>query len=166
MIKTENILNYEIINNISNSAFKKRIIRELNEISRNNLLINLEFDKKYNLIINLIENDNNVYTFMLNKDYPFRFPIVKYNYNYYKHSLHIYTPEFLDIFKKMTGKQCLCCTSILSGEYWSPTFTIEKIFKEIKETNQIKKNIIYKFYADKIINKYLLPYLSLDIYLF
>jgi len=166
---TESNLNYDLINKIKLDVLKRRITKEINELHKQKIFINIKVNKDDNIIIYLIDNDDvksNIYSFIINKNYPFQPPIVKYNDEFYENSLHIHTIPFLNILKKITGKKCLCCTSIFCRDYWSPTFTIEKIFKEIKEIKKIKQNIIYKFYADKIIDKYLLPYLSLDSYLF
>ena len=165
----ENIFNYELINQIKMDGLKRRITKEINQLQKQKIFINIEINNDDNIIIYLIDNDNiktNIYSFMINNNYPFQPPIVKCNDNYYKNSLHIHTISFLNILKNITGKNCLCCTTIFCRDYWSPTFTIEKIFKEIKEIKEIKKNIIYKFYADKIIDKYLTTHLSLDVYFF
>jgi len=156
-------MNDTILSNITTNHVRKRLSKELAHISQNNLYI-VNGDKE---TINVtILDTNNFYTFNITNNYPFHIPKIKINNSDYINFLRIPSLRFQQLLIKITGLNCLCCNSYICNGRWTPSMTLQHIIDEIKYFNKYKKNIINKFYADKIINKYLISDINLDIWFF
>ena len=160
---------FELLSFLKSNSCKRRVIHELQLLEKQNWYINLEKDEKdKNVIITLIENEreNNIYSFKVDECYPFRPPKIHVNYKNYLELLKINSLNFNKILRKTFKKDCFCCESIICPNNWNPSHRIDKIIREIKDVIQMKKNIIKKYYADIIIQKYLIKDISFDSWLF
>lgn len=117
-------------------------------------------------IYDLSTKNINTYEFHIPFDYPFRCPKISVNYRQYTHFLQIKTAAFANLLSQMYKIPCLCCHSYNCFEKWSPGFTLSDIIGEIRKFRQYKRNIINKYYADKIKDKYLIPDIDLDSWFF
>lgn len=51
--------------------------------------------------------------------------------------------------------KCLCCTSIICGDFWNPCIRIPVILKEIFDNHHLIERIRYMIFAKVIMRKYL-----------
>jgi len=162
-----NLLPLELI---SNNLLKKRITREWNMLhdSPNNISINTYIDKRSNLPVLIIIDEkfkNNIYTIILNKNYPLEPPTIKINFKLYIDFLKL-NNKSIEILKKIHYKDCLCCDSIVCPNNWSPSYSIYNIIQEIRKNISYKRDIKYKIIVNIIKNKYLISDINLDEWLF
>jgi ubiquitin-protein ligase len=117
-------------------------------------------------------NKNDLLFVLKNSSYPFKPPIrVEWNgENYlslvkrmpkyveylYHHPEEIYITEE-SIRQIQYSKSCLCCTSVLCADNWTPVYRMENILNEIIHHNALKRQIMYKRMVQYIIDKKLLP---------
>ena len=163
------------LNNIENNPIKKRIKRELKDFKNNCSTISITYNdnnnykvyNKYLLTITVTDKlyKNNIYSFIIDVDYPFKPPKVEINFiNYY---VFLRIPvRFSNYLHKVCSFDCLCCNTITCHANWSPGYTINHIILEIRKYQKYKKNMIYKFFLDKIKNKYLIDDINLDSWLY
>ena len=156
---------------ISSNCLKKRLKREFIKFADNELLqiLSVRTDERKLPIVSIadINGDNvAVYEFHVSGNYPFCPPKVFINGIAYIDFLRIKTRHFTNILKKITGFSCLCCHSYLCGENWTPTITIEKFINEIRFFRKNRRNIVNKYYADLIKDKYLVDDINLDEWLY
>jgi ubiquitin-protein ligase len=59
--------------------------------------------------------------------------------------------------KTLTNTDCLCCSTILCPNRWSPAMTLRSILQEIETTQQLKQTIKYILATKDIGKKYQLP---------
>jgi len=164
--------------NIPSNHIKKRIKREFKDFKQNCSLISVNYnDYKYNhhykvydkpllniTVMDKLYKNNNVYSFIINENYPFKPPIIEINFVNY--SVFLKTSQLSSmILRKMHNINCLCCNTITCHSNWSPSHTINHIILEIRKYKRYKKHIIYKIFADKIKNKYLIDDIDLDSWL-
>jgi len=159
------------INELKSNSMKTRIMRELVLLLDDEFLqiLNLTYDNKGHPIVTVADcNTDNiaVYEFHLPNTYPFSAPKVVVNSMLYNDFLRIHSPTFLTLLKKITKMNCLCCNSFLCGENWTPVAKLGKIIVEIRMFRKCKRDIVNKFYADKIKSKYLIEDVNLDEWLF
>lgn len=93
---------------------------------------------------------------LLPKHYPFHPPQVFIKNIDYKRSLQCQSKKITHHLKRR-NIQCLCCSTILCDDNWSPTFTIIKIIYEINKTKNIKKRIGYELVLDEVTKQMGLP---------
>ena len=165
-----------LLNEISSDTIKRRVKRELVILSEYNdiEIVTISFDNKGLPIITIADmnpsnnnnNNNNdslsIYEIYISEGYPFTCPKIKINGEDYLAFLRIKTQKFSRLLKNITGLSCLCCNSYLCSENWTPVTTICKMINEIRNMRKKKRNIINKFYADKIKDKYLIDDINLD----
>lgn len=162
------------LNQIKTKCIRRRVERELIEISRtasDNMLYvqSINFDEKGGPIVVLVDCINestNVYEFYIGGSYPFCTPKIKINYFDYIEFLRIRSIVFQNLLKQITKMNCLCCESYLCSDRWSPAIRLTKIVEEIRMFRKYKRDIINKFYADKIKDQYLISDIDLDSWLF
>lgn len=81
--------------------------------------------------------------------YPFRPYDVKVGIYNYKSLL------ILNNFsRKILGRECMCCSTLLCGHNWTPQNTLYDLLTEIKNNLELKLRSIEIFHAIKIIDKY------------
>lgn len=71
-----------------------------------------------------------------------------------------YLAEILEISNKYYKKilnlnNCLCCTSIICGDFWNPCIKIPVILKEIYDNHYLIEKLRYMIFAKVIMRKYL-----------
>jgi len=148
-----------ILNNITDTSIKKRIMREFNPLLENSLKpsINMDYDKKLPVIT--IEDINyssfNIYSFIIDKSYPFRPPSVFINSIPYIEFCRINTIGFCKNLKKVSNIYCFCCNTIIHTTKWTPTTKIYDIIVEIRNFKKIRRDVINKIFIDVIKRKYL-----------
>ena len=182
-----NIINYqeglnpEIIQELQRiqygTGITKRLIRELYELQNDNAYITVEYNSGYTnmnnyynnayvLTINVVlDNTDDLITFEICRDYPFKPPKnIKINYKDYKSLLRINSSNTMKHVKELYAKFykislpdcCLCCSSITCFTNWSPAIKLTKVVEEIQTLKKIRRAVINKLLAYKIINKYLI----------
>ena len=65
----------------------------------------------------------------------------------------VYEMEHL---KQISGKDCLCCSSLTCTHNWSPGYNLNFLINEIKYYKNIKKNLVFKIFIKYIKLKYLI----------
>lgn len=168
--------NDEILASFNVNAIKRRLKNELDKMYNENNQIILELNQptERNEVVIYIyiyeidgENKLHRYKFGITLHYPFRPPTICYQGYPYIDFLQITrTVKNLNLFKQVTGLNCLCCNSYNCSDNWSPAVTLTKIIDEIQFLKQKKRDVINKLLADKIKQKYLIDDIELDSWLF
>lgn len=161
--------NDEIFKIIGSRTLAKRLKRELDSIIFNYEIIQLDFNNKGEIQLYMQKiNDNyeTIYSFVFPDSYPFKPPKVFVNNKPYFDYLRLNSSKFSNILKYITNFNCLCCSSFLCNNLWSPAYTMSKILLEIDNFKKIKKNIIIKLLLDKVKEKYLINDIELDSWIF
>ena len=167
-------MEYKITQNNYICKCKKRLLNEIKYIKENMSEYHVEIlnDTEKTIQVEVITPKLSYLLFVLGNDYPFKSPIsltcngINYRYKLknmprkieylYYHPSNIY---FQENFKKIhfSKPNCLCCSTLLCGENWSPIFTIPDILIEIQKHNQLKLHIGYKLTLKSIFDKNRLP---------
>lgn len=122
------------------------------------------WENQINECYNILEDENKIevcifdigyvnhlfFIFEISFEYPFKPPKIYLNGKDFKRFLRTGT-IFRDDLKKISGSDCLCCSSITCN--WGPTLNIINIVEEIKSFLKIKLKLIEIFFARKLINK-------------
>jgi ubiquitin-protein ligase len=165
-INSNNLLPLDLI---ANNFVKKRIVRDTFLLEEKYLSVFFYIDDKLGLPVLMIVDEkfkyNNIYTIIINNNYPFTAPIVKINFKSYYSFLKL-NNKSLHILKNIHYKDCLCCSSILCTNNWVPSYTINNIIQEIRKNKSYKRDIVYKIILNKIKEKYLIEDINLDNWLF
>lgn len=162
-----------------NNTCKKRLQREINYIKEKMseyTIINpdeIEEDKlKREIYFHIITPNCNELVFTLHYDFPFKPPQnLNLNGQNYRYSLKnmpkriyylYYHPEQMYFQEKKESInyskiQCICCSSLLCPDNWSPVYMIYHILNEIKVHNALKRNIMYKLMLKNIFDYLSLP---------
>jgi ubiquitin-protein ligase len=159
----------EVFNLIKSKTMAKRLKRELDTLIDLYVIIQVDFTNKGELKLFLQKKEDynfNIFCFTFSNDYPFRPPTITINNKGYFDSLRLNSPRFNTVLTYLNGLNCLCCSSFLCRDHWSPAFTVKKILEEIDNYKLIKRNIIRKLLLDKIKDQYLISDIDLDSWLF
>ena len=169
--------NNEILLQFKAVAFRKRLKNELDRMYANYDQIDVDETEKgdakvtvYKIEKGMTENDDKLqtYGFIITRDYPFRSPVIFFQnrpYIDFLKSRYISKTE-IDVFKKITGLNCFCCSSVNCCDNWSPGITLDKIIVEIQFFKKKKRDIVNKIIADKIKVRFLIDDIDLDSWLF
>lgn len=178
-----NINNNNKNNKITLKLANKRIMKEIEYIEENMPTYQVQIldfmndldsnicNDKY-IFLEIITPNFNILVLKIPSDYPFKPPLKvtlngedyrykiknmpnRINYLYY-HPNDVYFEEKNKI-KHFKSPKCLCCTSLLCGENWSPVCKISSILEEINQHNQLKNQIKYKLVLKPIFDKFGLP---------
>ena len=122
-----------------------------------------------NKYIEVITPNCNRLVFTIPNDYPFKPPLgLTINGENYR-SLLKFMPKRIqylydnpnDVYYQEGAKikhfkkpNCLCCSSLLCGENWSPVCTLYSVLNEIKSHNDLKRQIAYKLCLKPIFDKF------------
>ena len=164
--------NDKILLQLNPSTFRKRVKSELDRMYPNYDQIDIEITDKEEVRVTIykIEPSNKLYTygFIVPKYYPFRPPAIFYQNRPYIDFLRTQniTKMGTDIFRKVTGQRCFCCSSFNCGDNWKPGITLEKIIEEIRFIKRKKRDVVNKLMADKIKARYLVVDIDLDSWLY
>jgi hypothetical protein len=157
------------LDKIQKGSFKRRLTNELVEFVKKGSYIHAEYeytDTTPFITITIVLEDN-VYHFEITDDYPFKPPKnFRINYKNYKKYLKINSSKTLNELKLYTGFSCLCCYSISCGDNWFPSLKLNNFIDEYKKNKKYRNNIIKRVLAQKIIDKYLYPYVNLFEWIF
>ena len=159
----------EVFNLIKSKTMAKRLKRELNTVVDSYHILQVDFTNKGELKLFFQKKDDDFFTIIcltFSDCYPFIPPKITINEKSYFDCLRLKSIRFNSVLKYLNGLNCLCCSSFLCRDHWSPAFTINKIFLEIEEFKQIKRNIVRKLLLDKVKEKYLVKDIDLDSWLF
>jgi len=159
-----------------NDSSRKRIAKEIESIENNftNYEINiLDINEaKTEINIEIITPNYNKLVFTLPNDYPFKPPKeLKLNGQNYRFLLKnmpkrveylYYHPNIMYVDERCTFKhykipECICCSSLLCPDNWSPVMRLERILIEINQHNELKRNIMYKLRLKEIFDKSEMP---------
>ena len=149
----------------------RRLTKELNSFTFEDKLYvdSVKVNEKQDAIITIIDYDSeniNIYEFQVTFNYPFSSPKLKINNKPYNEFLRINTAKFRYLLKKMKNFDCLCCNSYLCADRWTPAITLKKYLQEVREYRKCRRDIVNKYYADIIKDKYLIADIDLDSWLF
>jgi len=130
------------------SAVNRRINNELKNIIEKFHNVNCKKlfpNNEYKITISF---KNRNITFFLDKNYPFKEPIVKINGNDYIKMLCISTDNFSKkILNTKYNIDCLCCTSLSCPNVWKPAKSILDYMLEIETNINIIETILAMKYT-------------------
>jgi hypothetical protein len=136
--------------------------RLLNEIPRLNdyypldFYLETEFDK-YNNLVYLVKENTNKIEIILCKHYPFKPPAkLKINNTDYLNLL-CYSNKYLEKVLETKKIKCLCCSTMLCANNWSPSKTLLKLLHEYFNNKDMVIKSIYTKYIDIIISQNNMP---------
>lgn len=159
-----------ILNNIRDTTIKNRLIREFNTLLEDILDISINMDYEKSLPVITIKDNKyssfNIYSFIIDKSYPFRPPFVYINSIPYIEFCRINTLGFCKNLKKVSNIYCFCCNTIIHTTKWSPITKIYDIVMEIRNFKKNRRDVINKIFADVITKKYLNSDINLYSWLF
>jgi ubiquitin-protein ligase len=159
------------------TGIKKRLARELFDLQNNKAYIHIEYNDNNIISRNIYNNpyifnihvvlagENDLITFEICRDYPFKPPKnIKINYKQYSSFLKINSSNTMKQVKELYAKFyktrmpdcCLSCSSISCYANWSPPVKLINIVQEVQTFKKIRRSVIDKLLATKIINKYLI----------
>ena len=118
----------------------KRLKRELASMynSYDDIIVQFSKDKTIEgdalnvYIYEIINNKRICYQFIVGINYPFKPPEVYLNNHKYRQLLYSKTNYEIINLKKISGKDCLCCTSLTCSINWSPGYILNNLIYEIK----------------------------------
>jgi ubiquitin-protein ligase len=163
--------NTQVLMSFDNRVIRGRVCKELDQMYPDFAQITATKIDKDRLIIMAQEitesNDQQKYEFTICADYPFKPPKVAFQNRPYREFLQIsHSPQDLQLFKQVSGLECLCCTSITCRGNWSPGYMMTHIIDEVRTIRKYRRNMIYKIIADKIKARHLVADIDLDSWLF
>jgi len=169
-----NIDHENILERFKFHVFQKRLHKELIGMQQNNTendnKIELELTDTNEVRVNIYstnqQNEWNAYGFVITYDYPFRPPRIFYQNRPYVDFLRTTMNNDRRQFRRITGYDCFCCSSISCANNWRPSFTLKSIISEIQVIKQKKRDFINKLMVDKIKRRYLVADIDLDSWLF
>ena len=100
------------------------------------------------------DNRNIKINIKITNEYPFKAPQVYLNNDKYI-NLRMVPHKFT----KYISHGCLCCSTILCN--WIPSYNLSDIFKEIKEFIKIKRRIVERIFAERVVDKYFGHYIPI-----
>ena len=156
---------------ITHKCLKSRIKNEYKELSKKYKNIKIVWNEELNNVVveiqELVKDDEkNIFTFVVDRNYPFHSPKFYFNNEPYSHYLKLPSQRFSELLKKFINKICLCCSSLDCKYNWCPGVKLRMFIDELQKIRQYKRNIVYKLLADQVKDKYLIDDVDLDSYLF
>lgn len=146
---TELITNSNIVmlKKFNNTLASRRLIKEIEDIKLvySSLTVNytVESDTLSIKIFNVIEKEPDIIiTIIINKNHPFKEPIVLINSETYKSYLTLKDEASINVLHNHFGiKCCFGCTSYTDEKNWSASITLNNIIKEIRNNFEILDKI-------------------------
>ncbi len=166
---TEN--NTKVLMSFENRVIRGRVRKEFEQMYPNFAQITATKIDKKQLAVTIHEidesNDRQKYEFIIGDDYPFKPPVIMFQNRPYREFLQIsHSPQDLELFKRVSGLNCLCCTSITCSGRWSPGYMMRHVIDEVNKIRKYRRNMIYKIITDKIKTRYLVADIDLESWLF
>ena len=153
---------------IKSDAVKRRLEREFKQLVSNELVYPESVTVKIgeektpgisNYIVGFYSSyENKYFEFFLNINYPFKSPKLNLNCKPYSY-LHYLNSKSADFNKKLLKYKkirCLCCSSILCNDNWSPGYTMRHVIDEVKMFKNMCTDISKIVMIDVIKRKYLI----------
>jgi len=176
-------LDYEILHEldkIEHGSLKKRLINELVEFKKSNAYIRVECiedqNNKYNkcnlciknLSINIaLQDDSNLYNFIIPRDYPFSRPKFNINYHNYINFIKINSLKTIQELRKYKiTNEFISCNSLYSNTKWSPVLKLNCLIDEFKKNKKYRRYIIDILLTNKIKERFLIDDIDLMCWLF
>jgi ubiquitin-protein ligase len=159
------------------TGIKKRLARELFDLQNKGAYVHIDYNYDHDISANrnnnihvfavhiILKDENDLVTFEICRDYPFKPPKnIRINYKSYQSFLQIMSSNTIKQVKELYSKVyktkllecCLSCSSISCPANWSPSVTLLNVVREIQTFKKIRRSVIDKLLANKIINKYLI----------
>jgi|694.fasta_scaffold35903_5 ubiquitin-protein ligase len=143
------------LNNITPSVRKRRLSAELKLCINKFASIQLSFDNELDSFVLIIVDNNitpyfNTVSIILPTEYPFKPPKIKLNEHDYTSLLKMNSRDKLNAVKKFTGRDCLCCNTIICNDNWAPAITFIDIISEINRNIKLIDKISLQVSFDKI----------------
>jgi len=144
----------------------KRIANEIQEMLPIYKSISVEYEENRATITIMkqqtVPTPTPTIEFCIKEGYPFTPPTITItttmtNRIPYMTWLKTNSPRIHQTLKKITNTDCLCCSTILCPNRWSPTMTLRNILQEIERTHQLKRKIKYILATKDIGKKFNLP---------
>ena len=163
--------NTQILMSFDNRVIRGRVRKELEQMYPGFAQITASKNDNNQLKITAHEinelNELQKYEFAISDDYPFKPPAITFQNRPYREFLQIsHSPQDLQLFKRVSGLECLCCTSITRSGNWSPGYMMTHLIDEVRKIRKYRRNMICKIIADKIKARYLVADIDLDSWLF
>jgi ubiquitin-protein ligase len=163
--------NTQCLDRYNGVSIKKRLKKEIDKMYPNHAQIDVEINENGKIevtVFDILDDKLQKYGFIITDNYPFTAPKIFFQSRPYIEFLKMtnYHLKLSGIFKKVTKKDCFCCTSINCSDNWSPGLTLEKIIAEILQIKKQKRDLVNKIIADKIKLRYLIDDIDLDSWLF
>jgi len=162
-IHVECILDNTNTENYINTTNTENYINTTNTINNN-----YNYQKSYVTVSIMLNGDNTLYQFDITSGYPFKSPtMLRINYQDYRFNyLKIHSEKTVNELKEFIKFDCLCCSTLLCNDNWSPAMRLIKIIEEVKQIKHCRKIIIHRLLAKKIIDRYLIDDINLYEWLF
>jgi ubiquitin-protein ligase len=145
----------------------KRIAHEIQEMLPIYKSISVEYEEARAIVtINQQTITTPTVEFCIKEGYPFTPPIITLTPNPnpnttkripYMTWLKTSSRRVHQTLKTLTKTDCLCCSTILCPNRWSPAMTMRNILQEIETTQQLKRKIKYILVTKDIGKKFNLP---------
>lgn len=166
-------INNDHLELIINKGLKSRLKNEcsiLYKMYHNVLIHTVDPTTNINdkLIIEAVEFINanaRTYKFIITNLFPFHPPKMFVNGHSYGEIIQIKREYEKNMIKKLKKQECFCCKAICCYSNWSPAIKLFNIINEIKDILKFKRDIVNLLLADKIKNKYNIPYAYIETYL-
>lgn len=166
---TQQEQNAAILAQVPSKCIRNRIKHELEKMYPlyNEITASLTADGELQVAVRNVDEWGFLqkYGFIIGENYPFRSPKIFYQGRKYWEFLRGRHTN-LQTLKKVTGKDCLCCSSFHCDDNWGPGNTLIHIIDEIRRIKQLKRAVINKLLADKIKARYLVTDIDLDSWMF
>ena len=166
---TQQEQNAAILAQVASKCIRNRIKREIEKMYPlyNEIIASFTAEGELQVAVQNVDEWGFLqkYGFIIGENYPFRSPKIFYQGRKYWEFLRGRHTN-LQTLKKVTGKDCLCCSSFHCNDNWGPGNTLIHIIDEIRRIKQQKRAVINKLLADKIKARYLVTDIDLDSWLF
>jgi hypothetical protein len=161
--------NATVLSQVASKCIRTRIKRELEKMYPlyNEIETTITLEGKLEITVRNADERGFLqkYGFVIGENYPFNAPKIFYqNRKYWEFLRSKHTN--LQTLKKVTSKDCLCCSSFHCNDNWGPGNTLIHIIDEIRRIKQQKRAVINKLLADKIKARHLIDDVDLDSWLF
>jgi len=158
----------DILKQTFHGPMKRRLIHEYEELlMKYDIIFVSESNKtKYLINIDIMDKKNNTLSFHYGENYPFVSPLVLYNGAPIECSFLLPSQRFHETYYKLYKETCFCHNLFTRPCNWSPSLTTSKLINVFSEMQNKQFNIMYKIFADKIKQKYLVNDIDLDSWLF
>ena len=167
-------INTDRLELIKNKGLKNRVKNECNVLYKiyHNVVIKVDTNKDTDIndkltieAVEFINANVRTYKFIITSQFPFHPPKMFVNNRSYAEIMRIKGDYEKTMIKKIKKQDCFCCRSVCCFSNWSPAIKLFNVINEIKDILKFKRDIVNLLLADKIKNKYNIPYAYIETYL-